>query len=644
MVGKNQTPMKNSAFPTERELLKAVLQISPVGLGFVKNRILLWANPAMEQMLGYGQNELTEKSAAILYHSPEEFDRVGLELYAMMKEDGIAKINTQWVRKDGGVFECCLQACPLNKKDPLNGCTVASAVDESLRLKTEADFEREQERFKILVEESPLGIAIIDSSGRYEYINPEFTHIFGYTLADIPTGTAWFEKVFPDPGYRQEVISAWFEDLCRATANSDRHRTFQVTCKTGKEKIVFFRPVTMTTGKQFVICLDITEQKHLESQLLRAQKMEAMGTLASGVAHDFNNILGAILGYAELAQLKVPPDQQELQYSLENILKAGHRAKDLVKQILAFSRRSDQEMKPVKISLIMTEVLKLLRATLSTAIAIRQQMNAPDDLVFADPTKIHQLLMNLCTNAHHAMAEKGGVLELALDRKHIDSQTTADFPELCPGAHLCLTLRDTGCGIPPEVRNRIFDPYFTTKGKDLGTGLGLAVVHSIVHSHRGAIRVKSEPGMGSEFSIFLPIFHGKNPTAELPPGQLPRGSERILFVDDEDALADLGKRILEHLGYSVNVQTSSIDALDAFRASPHAFSLVITDMAMPHLSGDQLAQKLLEIRPDLPIILCTGYSEWISAETAQKKGFCDFVMKPLVMHEIASTIRKHLDK
>jgi CheY-like chemotaxis protein len=254
------------------------------------------------------------------------------------------------------------------------------------------------------------------------------------------------------------------------------------------------------------------------------------------------------------------------------------------------------------------------------------------------------MLMNLCTNSHHAMAEEGGVLELTSSLKQIDARAAAGFPELDPGSHVMLTVRDTGHGMPPEIINRIFDPCFTTKEKDLGTGLGLSVVQNIVQCHGGAIRVSSEPGKGSEFSILLPTFHGRNSSADLRAGQLAGGSERILFVDDEEMLADLGKRLLQHLGYSVCVRTSSLEALEAFRTDPQSFSLVITDMDMPNLPGDKLAQQILKIRPDIPIILCTGYSERISKKKADLMGIRDVVMKPLASLEISNILRKHLER
>ncbi|MBI4772694.1 MAG: PAS domain S-box protein [Deltaproteobacteria bacterium] len=635
--------MISDSCPPEKELLEAILQVSPVGIGIVRKRILLWGNTAMQRMLGYDYKELHGKSAAVLYPSKEEFDRVGRELYGMLERDGFGEVSARCVRKDGFILNCRVHARPTNSRDPQDGYVVAAVVADTGRLETEAALYIEKEKFRILVEESSLGIAIIDRQGRYTYINPEFTHMFGYTLADIPTGKEWFEKAYPDPEYRRKAISTWIDDLKRATNIRDRYRTFQVTCKSGKEKTVHFRPVTMSTGKHLVIYLDLTEQENMKSRLFEAQKMEAMAALSGGVAHDFNNILGAILGYTELAQLKLPQEPGVVEYCLENILKAGHRAKELVKQILYFSRRSEQVTKPVRIGPIMKEVSELLRAVLSTTIGIRLQLATPDDLVLADPDKIHQMLMNLCTNAYHAMAESGGVLDLSLNMKQIDSRAVADFPELHPGEHIVLTVKDTGHGMSPELLNRIFEPYFTTKCKDLGTGLGLSVVQTIVQSHGGAIRVKSEPGEGSQFSIFLPAFHGKDSSAVLHPDQLPGGHERILFVDDEEMLADLGKRVLEHLGYSVCVQTSSMEALEIFRADPLAFSLVITDLAMPDLPGDQLARKVLKIRPDIPVILCTGYSERISEEKAEMIGIRDVIMKPLVIHKIAKTLRRHLE-
>ena len=387
------------------------------------------------------------------------------------------------------------------------------------------------------------------------------------------------------------------------------------------------------------------DKKKLENQLAQAQKMEAIGTLAGGIAHDFNNILGAIIGYTEIASLQVPEDEKAKE-SLKEVLKAGHRARDLVKQILAFSRKGEQERIPMQISPIVKEALKLLRSSLPTTIEIRQNIESDTGIVEADPTQIHQILMNLCTNAAHAMREEGGVLEVEIRNVEVGRwDSESGYLDMTPGPYLLLAVGDTGEGMTPEVRARIFDPYFTTKEKGVGTGLGLAVVHGIVKAYGGTIRAYSEPGKGTTFHVYLPrIKEAEEPAEDVSsPGVIPAGQERILYVDDEPALVGIAKQILERLGYQVTTRTSSLEALELFKAKPDRFDLVITDMTMPNMTGDKLSRELMQIRPDIPVIICTGYSERISEEKVKVMGIRAFAMKPLIMADLAKTVRNVLD-
>lgn len=385
------------------------------------------------------------------------------------------------------------------------------------------------------------------------------------------------------------------------------------------------------------------EKKKLKARLSQAQKMEAIGTLAGGIAHDFNNILAAIIGYAELAILEVP-DGSKVKQDLMEIFKAGNRAKDLVQQILTFSRQSDMEKKPVRVSRIVKEALKFLRASLPTTIEIRENIEKDIGTIEADPTQIHQILMNLCTNAHHAMREEGGILEVTLTNVDMDAYTIRQYPDISSGPYVRLSVSDTGHGITPDVKERIFDPYFTTKGVGEGTGLGLAVVHGIVKDHAGAITVYSETGKGTTFHIFLPVIEKAEEPKKETMGPLPTGHERILFIDDDPSLVEIGREILGKLGYDVVAKTSSIEALELFREQPDKFDLVITDMTMPNMTGDRLAAELMKIRPDIPTILCSGFSEKMSNEKADALGIKNFLMKPIVMKDLAKTIRKVLDE
>jgi PAS domain S-box-containing protein len=388
---------------------------------------------------------------------------------------------------------------------------------------------------------------------------------------------------------------------------------------------------------------DITRTTELETQLRQAQKMEAMGTLAGGIAHDFNNILGAIIGYTELVQMDVS-EGGRVGSHLRQVLKAANRAKDLVKQILAFSRQSDEEEKPVQLGPIIRETLKMLRASIPATIEIHQDIREESGTVLVDPTQIYQVLMNLCTNAAYAMRERGGILGVSLQDLRLDADTALQYSDLKPGPYVLLTVTDTGHGMDQTVKSRIFDPYFTTKDKGVGTGLGLAAVHGIVTRCGGTVVVDSEPGEGTTFDVFVPRIETQAAGETQPLESLPRGTECILFVDDEEALIDIGRQMLERLGYQVCAIANPVEALEVFMKQPGEFDLVITDQTMPHMTGEMLGKEIMRIRSDVAIILCTGYSELISDTRAKALGIREFVMKPLVIHDLARTIRIVLDK
>jgi len=396
-----------------------------------------------------------------------------------------------------------------------------------------------------------------------------------------------------------------------------------------------------TTSKMTVL-RDTTDLKKLETELHQAQKMEAIGTLAGGIAHDFNNILGGIIGYAELAKMKAPEGSNVIAY-LDKMIKSSDRAADLIKQILTLSRQHKQKQRPVQVRHIIKETLSLLRATLPTTIEIRQDLAKDAGVVNADPTQMHQVIMNLATNAGHAMQEDGGVLEVTLANVELDDLSAEKHLDLAAGSYLRLTVSDTGHGMTSEIRERIFDPYFTTKDTGEGTGLGLSVAHGIVKTHGGTITVYSEMGKGTTFHVYLPLILEEEREVKDSEEPLPTGTERILYIDDEEVLLEIGDQILEELGYEVVPEKSSVQALELFRAEPGRFDLVITDMTMPHMTGDKLARELMKIRPDIPVILCTGHSRLVSEEKAKEIGIKAFVMKPLVMRNLAETVRKVLD-
>jgi PAS domain S-box-containing protein len=402
--------------------------------------------------------------------------------------------------------------------------------------------------------------------------------------------------------------------------------------------------------KVIVNFIDITalkqaeeEKDRLASQLRQAAKIEAVGTLAGGIAHDFNNILGIIVGNAELAMDDVS-EWNPARNNLKEIKTASMRAKNVVRQLLSFSRKSEQEKRPIKIHTIIKESVQLLRASIPSSVEFRS--NIPTDLatIMADPTQIHQVAINLGTNAAHAMEENGGILEMSLDEVELDEGSSAGYLHVNSWPYIQLTVSDTGCGIDPEIKDRIFDPYFSTKEVGKGSGIGLAVVHGIVKDHDGSISVSSEPAKGTTVKVLFPVINEMPAQENVTFEELPKGKENVLFVDDEKALTKMGQQVLERLGYKVEVSNNPVEALERIRSNPNRFDLVITDMTMPQMTGDKLVKEILKIRSDMPIILCTGFSEKINRDSAGSIGIRKYIEKPLDKRELSIVIREVLDK
>ncbi len=387
---------------------------------------------------------------------------------------------------------------------------------------------------------------------------------------------------------------------------------------------------------------DITEKIAMEVELRQAQKMESIGTLAGGIAHDFNNILGIILGNTELS-LDDIPEWNPAHMHMKEIRQACLRARDVVRQLLSFARKEEQKQKPLKLAPIIKESLTLLRSSIPASIDIRNNITTDSETIMGDPTQIHQVLLNLCTNATDAMYEKGGVLDIRLDAVTIGEDTISSYPGLDAGGYVKLSVSDTGEGIPDNVKNNIFEPYFTTKEIGKGTGMGLAVVHGIVGHHHGMIKVDTEPGRGTSFNVMLPVIEEEEVISQIPE-KIQGGNEKILFVDDEESMVRIGVQGLEKLGYQVVGTTDPVEAIELLKTNIDSLHLVITDMTMPGMTGVTLARELVKIRSDIPVILCTGYSEKIDKKKAEEIGVHSVLMKPLVMSEIAQTIRRVLNE
>ncbi len=523
-----------------------------------------------------------------------------------------------------------------NQSGELRGSVIV-ARDTTERRKAD----REHQRLVAAMEQTAEGVFITDVNGFIEYANPSFAGITGYDEEEI------IGKHIRFLNSGQQGISYIEEMLTEITAGRIWKGQFIICRQDGSPCTT---EVTITplknshgTASSFVsIMRDITETVNLEKQLHHSQKMKAIGTLAGGIAHDFNNILTAIIGYTEMTT-KIIADNPSAQDHLAQVLKAADRARELIKQILTFSRQNKQERKPVQVKLIVKESLKLLRASLPTTIEMRYNLDS-EALILADLTQIQQMLMNLCTNASHAMRETGGgLLKIGLVETLIETEADTKLTSLKPGPYVRLTVQDSGCGIDPSIVDHIFDPFFTTKNEGEGTGMGLALVHGIVQSHEGSIRVESRVNEGTTFHVLLPIISGTAEQKKETVQALPTGTETVLFVDDEQQLMQVFPEMLESLGYSVVSTSSSLEALDLFRKGPDTYDLVITDHTMPRLTGYDLAEKLLDIRPGLPIILCTGFNEALTPEKLKLSGIREFVMKPLHIHELAEMVRRVLD-
>jgi len=632
-------------------LYRHLVDHAPAGIyevDLVNNRFIN-VNGAMLEYTGYTREEFLaqELGAALTEESRKTLQERQRKVAAA--QDLVESVEYCF-RTKSGQEKCAVVNSRLLFED---GRPVRARVvlhDITARKEAESELRAEREKFRTLAEESPLGLVLLKADGRYDYVNPAFERMFGYTQREVPTGRDWFRLAFPDPESRHAAIATWLDDLAESQPGQARPRVFSLTCQDGSQRIVHIRPVSLSTGDQLLIYEDITERvqaeeakARLEEQLRQVHKMEAMGTLAGGIAHDFNNILAAIQGYTELAVSDLPPGHRSGQ-SLEQVLMACHRAQKLVQQILSFSRPGDQERRPVKLGPVIEEALKLLRATLPTTIEIRSNLAVESGVVQADQTQIHQVLMNLGANAAYAMRDKGGLLEVTLERVHLDEAAAAGQAELGPGLYERLIVRDTGEGIDQEIVGRIFEPFFSTKAPVKGSGMGLAVVHGIIKGHGGSIEVLSRPGQGSTFLIYLPLLEDRAAESrQEKPGPVPGGEEGILFVDDEEAIVDVSRQLLERLGYRVSALTSSLEALELFRAGPDQIDLVITDQTMPQMTGAELAQEMLRLRPELPIILCTGFSEQMSAQKAEAMGIRRFAMKPLVGRELARVVRQALD-
>lgn len=622
-----------------------IFQASPMGINLVQvqDGRITHANSAYLQMFGYGQEEVIGRTTAELglYVDPEDRNRIFEQLRQGQR---VTDLEVCFRKKSGDIGTLLLYVEPIELGRELYALSIN--LDITRRKEDEAAL---RFQYEIMIHMAEAVYLVRLEDGIIVYTNSIFEKMFGY-----------------DPG---EMIGQHVA-IVNAATGKDAQETAREIMEIIREKGLWKGEVQNVKkdgtpfwcyanvsvfdhskyGQVFIaLHTDISDRKRaeaekikLETQLLQSQKMESIGALAGGIAHDLNNILFPITGLSEMLMHEMPPESQEYG-TLQQIYRSARRGSDLVKQILAFSRRSNPRKIPIRLQSILEEAISLVRSTIPKNVEITTCIEKNCGMVSADPTQMHQILMNLITNAYHALDENAGKIQIALKEATVDEEA-GRYLDMSPGKYARITVSDTGTGITQGLMGKIFDPYFTTKEQGKGTGLGLSVVHGIVKEHEGDIRVYSEPGKGSTFNIYLPLLanvRGAHSGETLP---FPTGNERLLLVDDEEPIALMEQMLLEKLGYQITTRTSSTDALATFKADPARFDLVISDLGMPEMTGIQLAKSLRSIRPDMPVVLCSGFVTEQDEQSATAAGVKKFLMKPVATGDLAKTVRQVLDE
>jgi PAS domain S-box-containing protein len=608
---------------------------------------LTYANKRAFSLFGYTYEDFNNGLNGLDLIDHEDRERAKENVTKRFKGEMKGPVEYQALRKDGSTFPIFMHVSPITQQGNTIGLR-GIIIDTTALKRTEDALQESYDRFRILFENAPIPYQSLDENGLIIQVNQTWLNHLGYTEDEVigksiedflPAGRKkHFKENFPRFMIKGEILGVDLELLKKDGSTV----LMSVNGKVAKNPDGSFK-------QTHCVLHDITEHRKLEEQLRQSQKMEAVGTMAGGIAHDFNNILTIIAGNAGMA-LDDIKDDSPARKCIEKIFQASIRATDLVSQILAFSRKEKKELITIRPQVLIKETLKFLRSTTPTTISIVQIISNDCSKVLADPTGLHQVTMNLFSNAVHALDEKGEII-VKLQEVDLDSDDLKKFPHIIsssfktPGKYARLSVTDEGSGIDEKTLKRIFDPFFTTKEVGKGTGMGLSVVHGIVDSHSGFMTVESEPGQGSTFSVFIPVTEvEKNELLETETVAAPlTGTERILVIDDEEALLELAGRILKSLGYAVTAESSSIEALELFRTDPDQFDLVITDQSMPNMSGTEVITEVLKIKPDLPCILCTGFSSKISEENARERGISKYLKKPYSKKILSEAVREVLN-
>jgi len=607
----------------------------------------LAANPALARIAGYGSpedmiREITNIGEQV-YVDPRERQELG----RLLREKGaVRNFETRIRRRNGRIIWISTNLREVRDRQGRLLYYEGTLRDITEQKEAEAARRESEERLRQITDNLSEAVWMADArTGHMLYISKAYETIWGRSRENLyQSPRDWERAVHP------EDLATLSPGSLRRQVEKGGEMNFRIIRPDGAIRWLRTRsyPIRNDTGQVYRIvgtAEDITEQRHYEAQFRKAQKMEAIGTLAGGIAHDFNNILGGIMGYGELVRLHIPQDSPARGY-MDFLLQGTHRAAALTRQILAFSRQQEQPRQLLQLRHVIAEPLNLLRATLPSTIELSASYHEELPAVLADATQMHQVVVNLCTNAWHAMKGRPGRLEVRLDRIEVEDALAAKVANLRPGPYVRLMVSDSGHGMDAETLERIFEPFFTTKTASEGTGLGLAAVHSIMRNHDGAIQVTSEPGKGTCFSLFFPAQAGPAEETKEASLETPRGNgEHILYVDDEEILRHLGFAILNELGYVVRTSVNAVEALSLIQTDPDHFDLIVTDLTMPGMTGVQLARNLRQMRPDLPVVLTTGDAAGIDArEVVLSEGICEVLIKPHTIYSLGSAVARGLQR
>jgi PAS domain S-box-containing protein len=608
---------------------------------------IVYVNPAFRLMTGYAESDLLGQTMAIL--AGPETDRTSLDKLAVALQDGRAgRICLRHYRKNGTPFWNEITLSPFKDRTGRVTSVVWVMADVTQRRQEEREVRESEERFDLAVQAAQVGIFEHDHRTDTMYWSPILRDIVGVSPDEPASLQRYVELIHRSD--RDRMLQA-IHQAHDPSGDGRCHVEHQLVRPDGNVRHLSLRSLTWfdeegaarLPSRTLGMVIDITDRTIVDADRRDTSKMEAIGTLAGGIAHEFNNSLTAVLGFSQLALPLIPSDSKAHRH-IEQVVAAGQKSRALVHQLLTFSQQSGQVRRPLSLHLLVRESLKLLRPTIPSWIEFKAHIANSVSLVSADATQMHQLILNLVENAVHAMHRTGGTLDIRLEDKEFSGDHVMPHGRIAAGCYTCLSVQDSGEGMDQDVADRAFEPFFTTKSLGGGRGMGLPVVHGIVSAHGGTVLVNSHPGLGTTVSVYLPILQASGsslPPQDEPP---PRGHECILFVDDEESLARLGGEMLESLGYYPVVRTSATAAWEAFQAAPQRVDLLIADQSMPGMTGDRLIQRCRRIRADLPVILCTGSEQQLSEEDARSHGIAEFILKPLMLNDLAHRIRRILDR